>query len=285
MNPGAVKQDLLDCNKAVRRARATDEKGLVFRKVAEDWKDVVLCVFSDAGWATRPSKHSQAGGLHFLAHRKLLEGEMSVSCLLDWVSSKITWITGNPYEAEAHACRINAELAEHLQFFHHELTSYEPQSVEEFLLLPPRFRWSAVIVIDNRGLYSQVDCGKLDKRRTIYVMVLYELLHRTGCHLYWVNSGHELADPLTKLPGDAGDTLEALDYALSTGMIRIAYDTESYRKAMQKKAGEVRSIDFQNLNVAQVSNEDFDVAPRGSLKYDRKGTSSTGDVDSSLRAN
>ena len=269
MNPGAVKQDLLDCNKAVRRAHATEDRGLTFRKVADDWKDVVLCVFSDAGWATRPSKHSQAGGLHFLAHRRLLEGEVSSSCLLDWVSTKITWITGNPYEAEAHSCRINAEVAEHLQFFHHELISYAPLSVEMFLRLPPSSRWPCVIVIDNKGLYTQVDLNKMDKRKTIYVMVLFELLTRTGSAVYWVNSGHELADPLTKLPGEAQDTLAALEYALATGQIRISYDTESYRKSMQKRAMEVRTVSYAGLNISQAGNDDFDVPHRGSLQCDR----------------
>ena len=86
----------------------------------------------------------------------------------------------------------------------------------------------------------------MEKRKTIYVMLLAELLARTGAVLYWVNSGHELADPLTKLPDDAKDTIEALTFALNTGKIRIAYDTESYRKALQKEKSEIRKVSYEN---------------------------------------
>ena len=105
----------------------------------------------------------------------------------------------------------------------------------------------------------------MEKRKTIYVMLLFELLARTGAVLYWVNSGHELADPLTKLPDDAKDTIEALTFTLNTGKIRIAYDTESYRKALQKEKSEIRKLSYENLNLGKEDNTEFDVGGRSSL--------------------
>ena len=271
MNPGATKQVMLDCNKAVRRAKATEERGLTFRRVAENWADVIICVFSDAGWSTRPSLHSQAGGLIFLANRRLLLGEVSLSGLVDWVSSKITWMTSSAHDAEAHACRMNVQTAEHLQFFMYELRSHSGSRVEQFLAVPVSARCPMAVVIDSKGLYTEIDLNKMEKRKTIYVMLLFELLSRTGATLYWVNSGHELADPLTKLPDDAKDTIEALVFALKTGQIRIAYDTESYRKSLQKEKTEVRKMTYENLNLGKSDSTAFDVSDRPSL--------ATGDVE------
>ena len=111
----------------------------------------------------------------------------------------------------------------------------------------------------------------MKKRKNIYVMLLFELLSRTGASLYWVNSGHELADPLAKLPDDAKDTIEALMFALKTGQIRIAYDTESYRKSLQKEKTEVRKMTYENLNLGKSDSTAFDVSDRPSL--------ATGDVE------
>ena len=67
---GATKQELLDVNKLVRRARGDAERGLRFVKLCDDWADLILVIFSDAGWVSRASNHSQAGGLHFLCDKR-----------------------------------------------------------------------------------------------------------------------------------------------------------------------------------------------------------------------
>ena len=225
-----------------------------------------------------PVQHSQAGGLIFLATQNLLRGEVSLSGLVDWVSSKITWMTSSAHDAEAHACRMNVQTAEHLQFFMHELRSHTGSLVGQFLDLPAHARCQLAVVIDSKGLYTEIDLNKMEKRKTIYVMLLFELLARTGAVLYWVNSGHELADPLTKLPDDAKDTIEVMTFALNTGKIRIAYDTECYRKALQKEKAEVRKLSYQNLNLGKDDNTAFDVEGRSSLATGRD-SSSTGDVE------
>ena len=92
-----------------------------------------------------------------------------------------------------------------------------------------------VIVIDNKGLYTQVDLNKLDKRHTIYIVYLIRLIRRTQelLFLLGMHGGHKLAAALTKLKPDKM-TDEALAEVLRNNLIKIAYGTESFRKALKK---------------------------------------------------
>ena len=230
---GATKQELLDANKLVRRARGDAERGLRFVRLCDDWAGLILAVFSDAGWASRASNHSQAGGLHFICDKLILEGVAVKGNLLDMICNKISLQVIGSHDAEGHALRQNLEGAEHLQFLVFELSAGRPTTVAEFLRLPTRNTLAAVV--DNKGLFTQVDMNKVEKRRSIYIMLLFEYLRRLKVLLFWVHSGHMLADPLTKLPHECRSALEALLDCLTTNEIRITYDMDSYRRALQKQ--------------------------------------------------
>ena len=230
---GLLREDLMELNKVVRFGKNTIQRKLRFIKLESDWKDVIIACFSDAGWATRPTGHSQAGGLLFLASKNLLDGDVAKCNLMDWICSKITWIVKNSHDAEGHACSSNLENGEYLQFFMCELGSWTPRTIEHFLFGGPEIRVTLAIVIDNKGLYTQVDLNKLDKRHTIYIQYLFQLVRATRALLFWVHGGHQLADPLTKLkPDNATD--EALAEVLQLNRVKIAYDTESFKKALKK---------------------------------------------------
>ena len=125
-----------------------------------------------------------------------------------------------------------------------------------------KYRTPLGLIIDGKGLYTQVDHNKIDKRKTVYVARLFETIRRTRANIYWVNAGHQLADPLTKLYESSKDTHDALDIALRTGRIRIAYDSESYKKALMKtRQSEMRTA--AGPTVAEDPEENFDVEPRG----------------------
>ena len=102
-----------------------------------------------------------------------------------------------------------------------------------------------------------MDAAKLDKRRGIYAQQLFEVIERTGAHLYWVNGGHMLADPMTKLPASCAETLASLAEALQRGCIRIAYDTESYKRALAKRTGDIRQLSLPARSLADDAPNDL----------------------------
>ena len=137
---------------------------------------------------------------------------------------------------------MNLRTAELHQFTYYELSHYDVVSVSRFLGLSTGERIFMALVVDNRGLFTQVDIQKLEKKRGIYVFQLFETVERLGAHFYWVNGGHMLADPLTKLPDRCLDTIPAMLDALSSGRLRIAYDTESWKRMISKKSGQIHEL-------------------------------------------
>ena len=90
-------------------------------------------------------------------------------------------------------------------------------------------------------------------------MLLFEVLARTGALLYWVHSGHQLADALTKIASDCRDTLATLLELFHDGKVRITYDTASYRKALQREKATLERLDYQNLHIDPEDPSDCDV--------------------------
>ena len=178
--PGAVKQDLLDCNKLVRRARSHQNHACRFRWLARRWSELRMVLFSDAGWATRPLGRSQCGGLHFMTADAALRGDSAPCRLIDTQCQKITWKTGNAHEAETHAAIMNLRTVELHQFTFWEMCNFTRMTVSEFLRVPVADRIFLAIVVDDRGLFTQVDVQKLEKRSGIYVHQLLELVERLG---------------------------------------------------------------------------------------------------------
>ena len=261
---GAAKQELLDVNKLVRRACGDAERGFRFVKLCDDWADLILAVFSDAGWASHASNHSQAGGLHFICDKLILEGVAVKGYLLDMICEKISLQVTGSHDAEGHALRPDLEGAEHLQFLVFELSAGRPTSVAEFLRLPSRITLAAVV--DSKGLFTQVDMNKVEKRKSTYIMLLFEYLRRLKVFLFWVHSGHMLADPLAKLPRECRSALEALLNCFTANEVRIAYDTDSFRHALQKQKVDQIRLSYreylgQDLPVDTEPNT-FEVPPR-----------------------
>ena len=46
--------------------------------------------------------------------------------------------------------------------------------------MPPSARTVAVLVVDNKGLYTQIGLSKVEKRRSVYIMLLFETARRAG---------------------------------------------------------------------------------------------------------
>jgi hypothetical protein len=110
--------------KLVRRAKAQSSTKICYKRIDAPWQELVLVAYSDAGWATRPSGHSQAGVLATLAHPKTLAGFTATANLLEYASCKITLSVQSSYDAELHAMQIAAETVETLQSTLSELATW-----------------------------------------------------------------------------------------------------------------------------------------------------------------
>ena len=71
-----------------------------------------------------------------------------------------------------------------------------------------------------------------------------EILFRIGARVYWVNSGHMLADGMTKLSTKSPPpNLDLLLHVLETNDVRITYCEGSWRKELQSRsAGKLEEL-------------------------------------------
>ena len=233
--------------KILRRARFHRDVCLRFRRLNTGWKEACIVAFSDAGWGTRAKGHSQAGAIVAIGHPDLIEGKTAMANILDFSSSKITLSVPSSYEAELHACATTTEISENLQVTFGELSTKKGWSISKWIATGERHR--TIVVIDAKGLWTKINAEHMtEKRGTIYIRRLMEILTRVGARVFWVNSGHMLADGMTKLSTKSpAPNIDILLHALSTGSLRITYCTESWRKEMAKtQKGQVKELTIQD---------------------------------------
>ena len=94
----------------------------------------------------------------------------------------------------------------------------------------------------RQGLWTKIQSEyKTEKRGTIYIRQLMETLTRIGAKVYWVNSGHMVADALIKMSTKDAQ-LDLLLYVLQHGLIRITYCEGSWRKELKSKKGHLEEL-------------------------------------------
>lgn len=236
--------------RAETRSKSERTHGCYLRSVCivGPWQSLVLVAFSDAGWATRLSKHSQSAAFIVLAHPRGVEGHSSTTNVLDYSASKITLTVKSSYDAELHACTGTANIAEYLQASFAELSHWNGAgnwSVTGWLSMGPKTCWPLCIVIDAKGFWTHIQREyKTEKRSAIYIREMMELLVRCCAKAFWVNSGHMVCDLLTKLSvNDPG--LDLLYYVLELAEVRITYCDHSWKKEMSmKKATVLKPLDL-----------------------------------------
>ena len=240
-------EDIRVAQKLVRRAKHYKDVGLQFRRLQVRWRELVIVNFSDAGWATRPSGHSQGAAVAMLCHPDVAGGHTALANILDYSSAKITLSVVSSYDAELHACSEAADIGENCQATLAELAyypSHRPWSIQHWIdAREPRV--PIFVVIDAKGLWTKIQSEyKTEKRGTIYIRRLMDILYRVDAKVYWVNSGHMVCDALTKLSTKSpSPNLDLLLHVLTTNMVRITYCEGSWRKELAtKKAGNLKEL-------------------------------------------
>ena len=229
------KQHLVSLNKLVRTLKAK-EYSLTFQKVAPNWSDLSLVVFTDAGHTSRPSGHSQAGTMTFWSPKAVLKGELTSAVLADFASCKIDRAVWSSYASELQPATIAADSSVSLLLLYEQiLHGLKAQAVKERLLSHSQPR---VLVTDNKGLYDSIQTEKPSTRQgqkmqSLVYQILFDLVVDHGFSTYWVNAQHMLADGLTKLSSSGGRVDLIRDVMVDTKR-RITYCTTSGRKEKQE---------------------------------------------------
>ena len=232
----------------IMRAMKTHKVQLRFFKVGPSMADWVTVTFHDAGWATRPSLHSQAGGAIFAAEASVRNGDKPVKAvLLDWVCAKIERVVRSSFEAEINSAQIALDHMEYVNAFLAMCAA--PIDAAQYRAMKRSKR--SVLIGDNKGLFTAVESAnpittKGEKRLTIDKVIMKDHLIANCVDYYWTNSGHQLADGFTKLSSGGGRT-DLLLQAISEGVIRIVYSEVSGRKEAKENQYECHNAEGNNL--------------------------------------
>jgi hypothetical protein len=224
-----TKADVSFGNKIMRRMQAEPQR-LRYSRVASSVQDWRIVSYHDAGWATRPSLHSQAGGLVLVAHPDALTGKLVPCMLIDWVCAKIDRVVRSSFEAEINSAQL--ALDQMLLVCAGILMLTEGLSAREFS--ERRESVPAVLCGDNKGLFTSLEAmspvsKKGERRLQIDKIIMNEHLKKHCVTYRWVNSSHQLADALTKL-STGGARVDLLNSLLRSNQVRVHYCTESGRK-------------------------------------------------------
>lgn len=232
----------------IMRAMKTSPLKLRFFRVGKSMNDWCTVTFHDAGWATRPSLHSQAGGAIFLAEPTVRDGSKPAKAvLLDWVCSKIARVVRSSFEAEINSAQIALDHMEYVNAF--VAMCLAPINAAQYRQRECSKR--SILIGDNKGLFTAVQSAnpittKGEKRLTIDKVIMKDHLTAYKVDYLWTNSGHQLADGFTKL-SSAGGRADLLLQAINEGHIRIVYSEVSGRREAQEKQYEGHDAYADNL--------------------------------------
>ena len=232
------KNHLVSLNKIVRTLQARDYS-ITFAKVAENWEDLTLVVFTDAGHTSRPSGHSQSGTISFWAPKDVLSGKQVSAVLADYSSCKIDRAVWSSYASELQAATISADSSVNLLLLYEQVFhGLKARQVKDKLTKGSMLR---ALVTDNKGLYDSIQTEKPSSRQgvkmqSLVYQILYDLVVDYKFQTYWVNGSHMLADGLTKL-STSGAQVDAVRQVLEDSQIRITYCTKSGRKELHELRG------------------------------------------------
>ena len=124
-----------------------------------------------------------------LTHSSISSGMTAKGNVVDYHSAKIVLSTVSSYDAELHACTEACEMAENTQATLAEISAPSSAWSISPWLTGNGPRVPVFVVIDAKGLWTKIQAEhKTEKRGTIYVRRMMEILNRIGAKVYWVNS-------------------------------------------------------------------------------------------------
>ena len=110
VSANARKCDVHLGNKVVKRLQ-NNPLHLKYKKISKSVNDWRVVTSHDAGLSVRPSLHSQAGGLHFIADKRILDKQPAPANLMDWLCIKIDSACKSSFECEIISGNLNLDGA------------------------------------------------------------------------------------------------------------------------------------------------------------------------------
>ena len=160
----------------------------------------LLCFF-DAGFTARADGSSQGGYILMLVNKQLFtSGEDGEYHVLDWRSFRTPRVTRSSLAAEAQAGGQAADSVDFACRYWHALMHPELK-LKELLKAPSTL--VPTMVTDAKALYDSyhregVSSSVVDKRVSLEIRVMKEMMEELGGQLRWMSSERQIADGLTK---------------------------------------------------------------------------------------
>ena len=172
------KHHLASLSKIVRTSQARDFS-ITFSKILDNWEDLTLVVFADAGHTSCPSGHSQSGTLAYWAPQEVLEGQKVRAVLADCSSCEIERAVWSSYASELQAATISTDSSvNQLLLYAQVLYGLKAEEVKQKLVTGKVVR---ALVADNKGLYDSIQTEKPSTRQGVKMQSrVYQILRSSS---------------------------------------------------------------------------------------------------------
>lgn len=243
MAQGAYKSDVLFANEVL--ARMTNcPFVLLFPKIGQSCSEWRFVAFHDVGWAVRPSLHSQAEALLFVATDVAIRGASASSTVIDWICARIGIVCTSSVDAELTSLQQCGDVIRlYQQSLWMVLNGWSSKQVSKW-----KPTGKTLIVSDNKGLYTALVQIEIENplqrqgenRLQINKVILAEDLRQMNVDYRWATCNHRLADALAQL-SISGARIGFLQQAVGSNFIRVTDCQQSGRREAGQLIQEIRT--------------------------------------------
>ena len=233
--PNPTVQDLLQANRAVRRAR--QQSDLRIQVPFIPLNELTLCFWSDAAFANSSELRTQGGWLVAFTSDKMRSGsDVPVHCFA-WKSYRLPRVVASTMSGEAQAFSTASGVCEWMMLMLAECLDgqFLLEDAEEVLL-----RRSPIGLTDCRSLYDHLTSlgsgGVLDDKRTaIDIAIIRQSIQRTKLEPRWCPTTYMAADALTK---DRAEPIDLLRSILRSSRYQLADEQIVMDRRREENDGE-----------------------------------------------
>ena len=242
----ATTSTITECNKLLKFAKDHKDVSLFYNYIGHPSELQLLCFF-DAGFTARADGSSQGGYILMLVNKQLFtSGEDGEYHVLDWRSFRTPRVTRSSLAAEA---QVGGQAADSIDFacrYWHALM--HPDLKLKELLKAPSNAKALYDSYHREGVSSSV----VDKRVSLEIRVMKEMMEELGGQLRWMSSERQIADGLTK---ESARTLLAA--RLRHRRLKLAWDPnyvaskKKSKKEKEKAIAETTQLETTPNDVAE----------------------------------
>ena len=247
-----------ECNKLLRFAKEHNDVSLYYNPIGHPSELQLLCFF-DAGFTARSDGSSQGGYILMFVNRQLLtSGEDGEYHVLDWRSFRTPRVTRSSLAAEAQAGGQAVDSIDFTCRYWHYIMNPDLKLKD---LLKASSTLTPIMVTDAKALYDSyhregVSSSVVDKRVSLEIRVMKEMLEELNGQLRWMSSERQIADGLTK---ESARVLLAA--RLRHRRVKLTWDPNyvaSKKKTKNEKAKAIAetTLDFQPEHYEPEENQD-----------------------------